>query len=136
MTPLIITSGNPLAPRWMQNSSCPEETPPGFRDQFFQYPMTFTVGTAVFAQNLFIVLDFDADFVLRQIESNNVVFRFKDSYGHSLSADLVTSEVYGPIWPELVLPRGSRFFVDVDNTQGVAPVTAAFILRGAKRFKL
>jgi hypothetical protein len=146
MTPTIITSDNPLAPRWLRDSSCPEETPTGFRDQFFEYPFSFQINASVYQQNLFIVTDLDADFVLRQIEANayrlsngvlvNSVYRFRDAYGNSLSDDLLTGEVNGPIFPELILPKGERFFMDFDNTQNAFTVQVAFILRGAKRFKL
>jgi hypothetical protein len=130
----------------MRDSSCPEETPTGFRDQFFEYPMNFTVPANLFQQNLYIVLDKDADFVLRQLEPTAYqagsvtvlvgAYRFKDAYGHSLSENLVTREVHGPIFPELVLPKGTRFFVDFDNTQNAFAAQVAIILRGCKRFKL
>jgi hypothetical protein len=146
MTPTVITSDNPLAPRWMRDSSCPEETPTGFRDQFFEYPMNFIVPANLFQQNLYIVLDKDADFVLRQLEPTAYqaghvttlvgAYRFKDGFGHSLSENLVTAEVHGPIFPELVLPKGTRFFVDFDNTQNAFSTQVAIILRGCKRFKL
>jgi hypothetical protein len=92
------------------------------------------------------VLDKDADFVLRQLEPTAYqaghvttlvgAYRFKDGFGHSLSENLVTSEVHGPIFPELVLPKGTRFFVDFDNTQNAFSTQVAIILRGCKRFKL
>lgn len=144
----LITTGNPLATRWQQDSSCPEETPPGYFDQWFEYAANFLVPAASLAQNLFIILDRDADFVFRQIEPTayqNVAgdasilvgaFRFKDSYGNALDDDLVTHEVHGPIFPELVLPAGSRFFFDFDNTQNAFTTQVAIIMRGCKRFKL
>jgi hypothetical protein len=146
MTPNLITTGNPFAVRWQADSSCPEETPAGYRDQSFQYPMNFTVAANQFAQGLFITTDLDSDFVLRSIEPNGYqagnslvlvgAFRFRDSYGNALSEDLVTQDVHGPIWPELVLPGGKRFFLDFDNTQNAFATTVAVILRGAKRYKL
>lgn len=146
-TTLTITTDNPLATRWQQDSSCPEETPGGYFDQWFEYCANFQVPANGLAQNLFIVLDRDADFVLRQIEPNGYptagpvtelvgAFRFKDSYGNPLDDDLVTQEVHGPIFPELVLPAGSRFFFDFDNTQNAFTTQVAIILRGCKRFRL
>ena len=142
-----ITTGNPLASRWQNDSSCPDETPAGYFDQWFEYNMDFLVPANTLAQNLFIILDRDADFVLRQLEptayqeSGNPdalvgAFRFKDSYGNPLDDDLVTNEVHGPIFPELVLPAGSRFFLDFDNTQQAYTTQVAVILRGCKRFKV
>jgi len=141
-----ITTGNPLASRWQQDSSYPEETPKGYRDEWFEYAMDFLVPANQLAQNLFIVLDRDADFVFRQIEPTAYqtgtfgaivgAFRFKDGYGNPLDDDLITNEVHGPFFPELVLPAGSRFFVDVDNTQNAFQIQVAVILRGCKRFKL
>jgi hypothetical protein len=141
-----ITTGNPLSSRWQRDSSCPEETPQGYRDQFFEYPMNFTVIANQLAQGLFITFDMDSDFVLRQIEptayqagsSATLVgaFRFRDGFGNALSEDLVTNDVHGPIFPQLVLPAGSRFFMDFDNSQNAFSAIVAVILRGAKRFKL
>jgi hypothetical protein len=146
MTPNLITTGNPFSVRWQRDSSCPEETPAGYRDQFFQYPMNFTVAANQFAQGLFITLDRDSDFVLRSLEPNGFqagnalvlvgAFRFRDGFGNALSDDLVTQDVHGPLWPPLVLPAGSRFFLDFDNTQNAFATTVGVILRGAKRFKL
>jgi hypothetical protein len=143
---VLITTDNPLAPRWQRDSSCPQETPHGYRDEFFEYAMNFTVAASSFAQDLFITFDQEADFVLRSIEPTarrNLVliapnngFRFKDFAGNPLSDDLVTVDVHGPIFPELWLPAGSRFFMDFDNTQNAFAVTVAVTLRGAKRFKL
>jgi hypothetical protein len=145
-SPQPISTGNPLASRWQNDSSQPDETPSGYRDQWFQYAMNFTVPANTLAQNLYIILDRDADFVLRQIQPNGYqfgspasgqvgAFRFKDSYGNPLDDDLVTQEVHGPIFPELVLPAGSRFFTDFDNTQNAFQAQVAIILRGCKRFK-
>lgn len=132
--------------RWQQDSSCPEETPDGYFDQWFEYAFNFQVLANTLAQNQFVVLDRDADFVLRQIEPTGYpiglatdlvgAFRFKDSYGNPLDDDLVTNEVHGPIFPELVLPAGSRFFFDFDNTQQGATTQVAIIMRGCKRFRL
>lgn len=144
---LTITTGNPLASRWQQDSSCPEETPVGYFDQWFEYCANFQVPATTLAQNLFIVLDRDADFVFRGVQPTAYpvggptgqllgAFRFKDSYGNPLDDDLVTNEVHGPFFPELVLPAGSRFFFDFDNTQNGATTQVAIILRGCKRFKL
>ena len=38
-----IITGNPLASRWQCDSSCPEETPVGYFDQWFEYNMDFLV---------------------------------------------------------------------------------------------
>jgi hypothetical protein len=145
-TQVTITTGNPLATRWQRDSSCPEETPAGFRDQWFEYPMNFTVGANVFAQGLFITLDRDADFVLRGIQPNAYqtgavstlvgAFRFRDGFGNALSEDLITQDVHGPLFPELTLPAGSRFFMDFDNSQQAFSVNLAVLLRGCKRYKL
>jgi hypothetical protein len=148
MNPNIIpiSTTNPLASRWQRDSSNPEETPQGYKDVFFQYAMNFTVSANQFAQNLSIILDGDADFVLRQIEptifeagSPTVLvgaFRFKDCYGNPLDDDLLTStDFYGPIFTELVLQKGKRFFMDVDNTQQGFNVQVAVMLRGCKRFQ-
>ena len=145
----VITTGNPLAVRWQMDSSCPEETPLGFFDQSFEYPMNFTVIASTLAQGLFITLDRDSDFVLRQIEPNAYrtgtpttfkigAFRFRDGFGNELSNDLITGydDVHGPIFPEVVLLAGSRFFLDFDNTQQAFGVTLGVILRGCKRFKI
>lgn len=142
-----IITGNPLASRWQNDSSCPEETPAGYFDQWFEYNMNFLVPANTLAQNLFITLDRDGDFVLRQLEptgyqqggtSTTIVgaFRFKDSFGNPLDEDLVTNEVHGPIFPQLVLPAGTRFFLDFDNTQNAFTTQVAVILRGCKRFKV
>lgn len=141
----LITTGNPLASRWQQDSSLPEETPQGFKDTWFEYAMNFVVPAQTLAQNLYIILDRDADFVLRQIEPTAYqagaptvlfgAFRFKDSFGNPIDDDLVTQEVHGPLFPELVLPAGSRFFYDFDNTQQAFQVQTAVILRGCKRAK-
>jgi len=149
MNPNIIpiSTTNPLASRWQMDSSNPEETPQGYRDVWFEYTMNFTVPALTFAQNLFIILDGDADFVLRQIEPNAFqagtpatlygAFRFKDSFGNPLDDDLLTSvDFYGPLFPELLLPRGKRFFLDFDNTQQAFTVTIAVILRGCKRVQV
>ena len=139
-----ITTGNPLASRWQMDSSNPEETPSGSFDQWFEYNMNFTVPANTLAQGLYIILDRDADFVLRQLEPNGYelgtttqvgAFRFKDSFGNPLDDDLVLSEVHGPLFTELVLPAGSRFFLDFDNTQQGFQVQVAVVLRGCKRFK-
>jgi hypothetical protein len=147
LTAVQITTGNPLASRWQMDSSNPAETPAGYLDQWFEYNMNFLVPANTLAQNLFIVLDRDADFVFRQVEPtayhylNNTptaivgAFRFKDSFGNPLDDDLITNEVHGPFFPELVLPAGSRFFLDFDNTQQAFEVQVAVILRGCKRFK-
>jgi hypothetical protein len=148
MNPNIITisTTNPLASRWQRDSSNPEETPQGYRDEWFEYTMNFTVSAETFAQNLYIILDGDADFVLRQIEPNAYqtgspttllgAFRFKDCFGNPLDDDLLTStDFYGPMFPELVLPKGKRFFLDFDNTQQAFDVNVAVILRGCKRFQ-
>lgn len=142
-----ITTTNPLVPRWRLDSSNPSETPAGFRDQFFQYSMNFTVAANILAQSLFIVLDRDADFILRQIEPEGYqagasstpvgAYRIRDGFGNALSDDLLLStDVYGPIFTELWLPGGSRVFLDFDNTQQAFAVQVAVILRGCKRFKL
>lgn len=148
MNPNIIPiqTTNPLVPRWRMDSSNPRETPDGFRDQFFQYSMNFTVAANILAQGLFVILDRDSDFVLRQIEPQgfqagspqNAVgaYRIRDSFGNALSEDLLLQEVHGPIFPELWLPGGSRVFLDFDNTQQAFSVQVAVILRGCKRFKL
>lgn len=145
---LAITTDNIFAPRWLKDSTCPEETPKGCRDQWFQYPMNFIVAANQLAQNLFITLDRDSEFVLRQIEPNGYqqkggspltlvgAYRFRDGFGNALSEDFITNDVHGPIWPELVLPPGSRFFVDFDNSQQAFAVTLAILLRGCKRFKV
>lgn len=143
---MLITTGNPLAMRWQQDSSCPDETPAGYFDQWFEYCANFQVPANQLAQNLFIILDRDADFVFRQVEPTAYeagdpttlfgAFRFKDSYGNPLDDDLITNEVHGPFFPELLLPAGSRFFFDFDNTQQGFQVTVAIILRGCKRFKV
>jgi hypothetical protein len=142
-----ITTGNPLASRWQNDSSNPEETPAGYRDQWFEYNMDFLVPANTLAQNLFIILDRDADFVFRQLEPTAYqvgantpytlvgAFRFKDSFGNPLDDDLVTQEVHGPFFPQLILPAGSRFFLDFDNTQNAFQTQVAVILRGCKRFK-
>jgi hypothetical protein len=39
------------------------------------------------------------------------------------------------MFPELMLPAGSRFFLDFDNTQQASQTQVAVILRGCKRFK-
>lgn len=149
MNPNIIpiTTTNPLVPRWRLDSSNPSETPAGFRDQFFQYSMNFTVAANILAQSLFIILDRDADFILRQIEPQGYqvgsaetavgAYRLRDGFGNALSDDLLLStDVYGPIFTELWLPGGSRVFLDFDNTQQAYAVQVAVILRGCKRFKL
>ena len=141
-----ITTGNPLASRWQNDSSNPEDTPAGYRDQWFEYNMDFLVPANTLAQGLYIILDRDADFVLRQLEPTGYqtgtagttlvgAFRFKDSFGNPLDDDLVLSEVHGPLFTELVLPAGSRFFLDFDNTQQGFQVQVAVVLRGCKRFK-
>jgi len=141
-----IITGNPLASRWQQDSSMPEETPAGYSDVWFEYNMNVLVTANQLAQNLFITLDRDADFVLRQLEPTAYqsggtatvlvgAFRFKDSFGNPLDEDLILNEVHGPIFPELVLPAGSRFFLDFDNTQQAFTTQVAVILRGCKRFK-
>jgi len=143
-----ISTINPLASRWQRDSSNPEETPQGFRDVWFEYTMNFTVNANTFAQNLFIILDGDADFVLRQIEPTSYqvgvpgtyfygAYRFKDCFGNPIDDDLVTAtDVYGPIFPELVLQKGKRLFLDFDNTQQAFAVNVAVILRGCKRFAI
>ena len=142
---LKIQTTNPLSSRWQRDSSLPEETPSGFRDVWFEYTMNFIVNANAFAQNLFIILDGDADFVLRQIEPNAYqtgspttlygAYRFKDCFGNPIDDDLVTStDVYGPIFPELVLQKGKRVFLDFDNTQQAFAVNVSVILRGCKRF--
>jgi hypothetical protein len=147
MTPTVsITTDNPYASRWQKDSSCPEETPAGYRDQWFEYPMNFTVNANALAQNLFITLDRDADFVLRQIEpvayQSGVpgtlvgAYRFRDGFGNALSEDFITNDVHGPIWPELVLLAGSRFFMDFDNSQQAFNAIVAVMLRGCKRYKV
>jgi hypothetical protein len=145
-TTRIITT-NPLVPRWRMDSTNPSETPPGFRDQFFQYAMDFTIAANIFAQSLFIILDRDADFVLRQIEADAYqtgtsagsqlgAFRLRDSFGNPLSDDLLLlNDVFGPIFTELWMPGGSRVFLDFDNTQNGFSVQVAVTLRGCKRFK-
>ena len=143
---LVITTDNPLASRWQKDSSCPEETPTGYKDQWFEYALNFTVNANQYAQNLYITLDNDADFVLRQIEPTGYqagnatvlygAFRFRDGFGNALDEDLVTRDVHGPIFPELVLLRGSRFFLDVDNSQQAFALVVAVVLRGCKRFKV
>ncbi len=144
MTP-TITTGNPLAPRWFADSTCPEETPSGYRDAFFEYPMNFIVAASIFQSGLFITLDREADFMLREIQPQayNVagggivgLYRFRDGFGKNLSEDPLTNEMHGPIFPELWLPAGSRFFLDFDNTNNAFSVQIATILRGCKRFKL
>lgn len=143
-----ISTTNPLVPRWRLDSSNPSETPAGFRDQFFQYSMNFTVPANVLAQALFIALDRDADFILRQIEPDAFqtgvepgallgAYRLRDGFGNALSDDLLSlTDVYGPIFTELWLPGGSRVFLDFDNTQQAFSTQVAVILRGCKRFKL
>jgi hypothetical protein len=145
LNPLPITTGNPLASRWQMDSSVPEETPQGFRDEWFEYTMNFTVSANTFAQNLYIILDGDADFVLRQIEPNGYqsgtpttqygAYRLKDCFGNPLSDDLVSpGDVFGPIFTEIVLQKGRRVFLDWDNTQQAFELIIAVILRGCKRF--
>jgi hypothetical protein len=141
-----ITTTNPLVPRWRLDSSNPSETPAGFRDQWFQYSMNFLVTASVFAQGLFIALDKDADFILRQIEADAFqlgqppgaglgAYRLRDGFGNALSDDLILpTDVYGPIFTELWLPGGSRVFLDFDNTQNAFSTQVAIILRGCKRF--
>lgn len=140
-----IDTTNPLVPRWRMDSSNPSETPAGYKDEFFQYSMNFTVAAGVLAQGLFIILDGDADFVLRQIEPQGYTaaapttavgaHRIRDGFGNALCDDLLLNEVHGPLFPELWLPAGSRVFLDFDNTQQASSVTAAIILRGCKRKK-
>ena len=149
MNPNIIpiNTTNPLVPRWRMDSSNPSETPAGFRDQFFQYSMNFLVTASVFAQGLFIALDKDADFILRQVEADAFqsgtapggglgAYRLRDGFGNALSDDLILpTDVYGPIFTELWLPGGSRVFLDFDNTQNAFSTQVTMILRGCKRFK-
>lgn len=149
MTPsyIQITTTNPLVPRWRMDSSNPSETPAGYRDQFFQYSMNFTVPANILAQGLFIILDNDSDFILRQIEPQGYesggavngqvgAYRLRDGFGNPISNDLLLgTDVYGPMFPELWLPGGSRVFLDFDNTQQAFTTQVAIILRGCKRFK-
>lgn len=149
MNPNLITisTTNPLVPRWRMDSTNPSETPAGYQDQFFQYSMNFQVPANVLAQGLFIILDNDADFVLRQVEPQGYNaaggfagtdasegYRLRDGFGNAISDDLLLQEVHGPIFPELWLPGGSRVFLDVDNTQNGIEIQVAVILRGCKRF--
>lgn len=143
-----IVTTNPLVPRWRMDSSTPSETPYGWSDEFFQNSMNFTVPASTLAQALFIILDRDADFILRQIEVDAYesgeaagaglgAWRLRDPFGNPLSDDLLTSaDVYGPLFTELWLPAGSRFFLDFDNTQNAFEVQVAVILRGCKRRRL
>lgn len=148
MNPNLITisTTNPLVPRWRMDSTNPSETPAGYQDQFFQYSMNFQVPANVLAQGLFIILDNDADFVLRQVEPSAYLvgvgpgsgvgaYRLRDGFGNAISDDLLSPvDVFGPIFPELWLPGGSRFFLDFDNTQQGSTAQVALILRGCKRF--
>lgn len=108
--------------------------------------MNYTVAAGILAQGLFIVLDRDSDFILRQIEPVGFqagspatavgAYRLRDGFGNALSSDLVLQEVHGPIFPELWLPGGSRVFLDFDNTQQAFTAQVTIILRGCKRFKV
>lgn len=140
-----ITTNNPLAPRWRKDSTTPLGVPAGYREQFFEYAFDFLVNAGLFAQGVFITLDRDADFVLRQLEptaygvgigGTTGAFRFRDAFGNALNDDLINPvDVYGPLFPQLILPAGSRFFCDFDNTPNAFQTQVAIILRGAKRFK-
>jgi len=147
----LISTTNPLVPRWRMDSTFTSETPDGFRDEFFQYSMNFIIAASTFAQSLFIILDRDADFILREVQVDAYdsavspvvagaglgAYRLRDGFGNALDDDLIRPlDVYGPLFTELWLPAGSRFFADFDNTQQAFTVQLAIILRGCKRRRL
>ena len=123
------------------------ETPEGFVDMCFDYVYDVTMAASQILRDQSVPIHTDSDFLWRAVILSQATgvfsFRFNDSQGYylssgfMLSANLLSGTVPYPypIFPELLMPAGSRIGIEI-NELSAAPNTVQMVLRGAKRYRL
>jgi hypothetical protein len=126
-------------------------SPAGFTDVDFTYVYDVTMPAAPAAGSTLRdqqqPIDQDSDFALRGISYVGVIpgafnVRFQDAQGFYLSSGMVSNGNLSanaasptPVFPELILPAGSRIGIDIDNVAG-APIQVQIAFRGVKRYRV
>jgi len=130
----------------VQNGLVPE-FPLGFVDVSFDYVYDVNLLASQILRDQSVPIHTDSDFVWRAVILSQATgafsFRFNDSQGYylssgfMLSANLLSGTVPYPypIFPELLMPAGSRIGIEI-NELSAAPNTVQIVLRGAKRYRL
>ena len=123
------------------------EFPMGYIDVSFDYVYDVNLTASQVLRDQTVPIHTDSDFVLRAIvlaaATGAFSVRFNDSQGYYLSSGFMLSANFlsgtvpypFPIFPEMLLPAGSRIGIEI-NELTAAPNTVQLLFRGAKRYRL
>lgn len=138
---------NPFATPVLGGVNAEEQFPEGYVDVDFTYTYDVTLTALQVLRDQAVPIHVDSDFALRAIivAQNTGAFsiRFSDTQGYYLSSGFLLSGNFlsgsvpypFPIFPELLLPAGSRLGIEINelaNGQNVIQI----LFRGAKRYHL
>ena len=138
---------NPFATPVLAGVNAESQFPEGYVDVDFTYVYDVVLLASQSLRDQAVPIHVDSDFALRAVilAQNTGVFsiRFSDSQGYYLSSGFLLSGNFlsgavpypFPIFPELLLPAGSRLGIEI-NALSAAPNTIQILFRGAKRYHL
>lgn len=138
---------NPFATPALAGVNAQEQFPEGYVDVDFTYVYDVVLQANQSLRDQAVPIHVDSDFANRAVilSQNTGVFsiRFSDSQGNYLSSGFLLSGNFlsgtvpypYPIFPELLLPAGSRLGIEINDLSG-AQNTIQILFRGAKRYHL
>ena len=121
--------------------------PEGYVDVDFTYVYDVVLLASQSLRDQAVPIHVDSDFALRAVmlaqNTGPFSIRFSDSQGYYLSSGFLLSGNFlsgavpfpVPIFPELLLPAGSRLGIEI-NDLSAAQNTIQILFRGAKRYHL
>lgn len=138
---------NPFGTPVLNGVNAAEQFPEGYIDVDFTYVYDVTLTALQQLRDQAVPIHVDSDFALRAvilaINTGAFSIRFSDSQGYYLSSGFILSGNFlsgsvpypYPIFPELLLPAGSRLGIEINDLSN-AGNTIQILFRGAKRYHL